>query len=245
MPSGKIDTLEKITFGWFFHLWALFIGAFFDIMHPTMEEFIVNSFNNLIATDWKYLAMFVISFLEGMPIVGTLIPGGTVAFLIGSYVPSGIFNPWLSLVLITTANFLGDILGYFIGRKSHSISHVRKIVEKESLGGAWDIFDKNLFYFVVLGRLIPVVRSMPSLLAGAKKIRFKRYLPYSFLGSLVWSSVGIFGGALIGEVAGKYAWMIIVGITVVSIIISLIRKIIKRRKRKLAQKENEILEHQG
>lgn len=189
-----------------------------------MEDYFLNLFYSFLQSDIKYLVISIISFLEGIPIIGTVIPGGTVSFIVGSYTVTGVFNIWLSLGLLTFANFFGDILGYLMGRKSHSISWAKKIIEKQNLGTAFDVFDKNLFYFIVVVRLIPVVRSMPSLIAGARRVSFKKYLPLSFLGSFLWSFLGVFGGALIGEVAGKYALAVIIGATLLVVSIGYIKK---------------------
>ena len=189
-----------------------------------MTDFFLNIFYSFLQSDIKYLVISLISFLEGIPIIGTVIPGGTVSFIVGSYTVSGVFNPWLSLLLITFANFFGDIIGYFMGRKSHSITRIKKIVDKQNQSTAFDVFDKNLFYFVVIVRLIPIVRSMPSLIAGVRGVPFKKYVPLSFLGSFMWSFLGIFGGRIIGEVAGKYALAVIVGATLLAVIIGYIKK---------------------
>ncbi|MDQ5952834.1 MAG: rane-associated protein [Patescibacteria group bacterium] len=189
-----------------------------------MTDFFLHLFYSFLQSDIKYLIISVISFLEGIPIIGTVIPGGTVSFIVGSYTVDEIFNPWLSLFLITFANFLGDIIGYFMGRKSHSITRIKKIVDKQNQSTAFDVFDKNLFYFVVIVRLIPVVRSMPSLIAGVRGVSFKKYVPLSFLGSFMWAFLGIFGGRVIGEVAGKYALAVIFGATLLAVIIGYLKK---------------------
>ena len=62
---------------------------------------------------------------------------------------------------------------------------------------------------------MPVVRSIPSLLAGARMIPIKKYVWYSFLGSTLWGFVGIWGGFLTRMIIGQYAWAVIVGVVVV------------------------------
>ncbi len=190
-----------------------------------MLDQISHIITTLLASDFKYPVILLSGLIEGTPILGSAFPGGTISLLIGTYVQTGLFNPWIAMTLLVLGNFVGDMIGYWAGRLGQRIPIVRRTIEKEKLGEAWRIFESKLFYFVVLGRLLPVVRSVPALLAGARLIPARRYVWYSFAGSALWGVAGIWGGVLTRKVVGPNAWLIIIGITAVAVAWGYFKKI--------------------
>lgn len=182
----------------------------------------------LLAGAWKYPAIFVAGLIEGTPIIGSAFPGGTISLVIGTYVHTGVFNPWVAMILLILGNFIGDMIGYGLGRAGQKLPILRRTIEKESFGSAWAVFEQKLFYFVVLGRLVPVVRSVPSLLAGARQIPFRRYVGFSFAGSALWGAAGIWGGVLTEAIVGPHAWLLIVIVVVASVVWGYIKKVHKK-----------------
>ncbi len=191
-------------------------------------EWVQNTITFLLSSDWKYLAIFLSGLVEGAPIIGSLYPGGTISFLIGTYAEVGAFSPWTAMILLIAGNFAGDMFGYYLGRYGHRFSIIKNMLEKEKFSNVWDVFERRLFYFIVLGRLIPVVRSIPSLLAGARQIPVGRYVWYSLGGSALWGFAGTWGGFLLRDVLGKNAWMVIVGVTVIVVVYGLMKKYYKK-----------------
>lgn len=195
-----------------------------------VKETIVTIFESFMATDLKYWALGVMSFLEGLPIVGSMVPGGTIAFLVGSSIPLGYFSAIPAFLVIGILNAVGDILGFFLSKKFNKHHLVKKYTDAEKFSRAWELFDKHLFFIVVLGRFLPVVRSVPPLLAGAKGISARKYVPAGLIASFLWAAIGVFFGEAIGQLFGRFAWMIIIGITLIFLIFSAIRKQVKKYK---------------
>ena len=164
------------------------------------------------------LLVVIIGFLEGLPIIGSLVPGGTLALVIGTYVQSGTVNFWLSVIGLGLGSFLGDMTGYMVGRFSKKTKFIQKLIAKERVQTGLELFEKRLFVILVLGRLIPLVRSAPSLIAGAHHIKLSKYIGYSFMGSMFWSLVGVVIGMVTGKFIGQYVIPAIVSITVVIVI---------------------------
>jgi len=189
-----------------------------------MLDWISNLITTLLSSDWKYPAILLSGLIEGTPFLGTMFPGGTISLIIGTYVSTHLFNPWGAVLLLLIGNFIGDMIGYGMGRLGQRIGFVRRAIEKENFNSAWVVFEKRLFYFVVLGRLLPVVRSVPSLLAGARLIPVRRYVVYSFAGSALWSFAGIWGGVITRAIVGPHAWVVIVVVTVVAVLWGVVKK---------------------
>ena len=73
-----------------------------------------------------------------------------------------------------------------------------KISEKK-LERVENWFEKYGDKAVFLGRMIPVMREMISVPAGLLKMKFPKFILYTFAGSLVWSTATILAGYYFGE----------------------------------------------
>lgn len=184
------------------------------------------------APNAQILMLFLFSYGEGLPIVGTILPGGTIAILAGSLSQNRVFPAHVALLAVIIGSFLGDITGFMLGRKSRKIGFVKRLIEKESWQKNWEIFDRNFFIIVVFGKLVPGIRSAPSLLFGARNINFKKYAFYSFLGSCLWGFLGIFAGSIITKILGKSAIPFIIAVLILAVIVTITGLVLKNRKRK-------------
>jgi len=183
----------------------------------------------------QILLLFLFSYGEGLPVIGTILPGGTIAILAGSLSENGVFSIQTALIAVIVGSFLGDVSGFLLGRKSRKIGFVKKLVEKESWQKNLEMFDRNFFIIVVFGKLIPGIRSAPSLLFGARNIGFKKYAFYSFVGSTLWGFMGIFMGNIMTKILGEYTIPIIVAILILIILVTVITFIFKNKAKKIAQ----------
>jgi membrane protein DedA with SNARE-associated domain len=170
----------------------------------------------------RLVIIFISSFAEGLPVIGSILPGGTIALLVGTLAKEGFVSLWLAILLIGIGGFIGDSAGYFIGRKYKDKKWLRHIVAQEKHQTKWDVFDRNLAIIIIFGKLIPVVRSTPSIFAGARNIRVQKYLMLSFIGSFLWAFGGVFGGVLIAKLFGSSAIPIIIGLLVLTGIVAFV-----------------------
>lgn len=195
-----------------------------------MGSFSTSIINFLVAvpTSVQLFVLFLFSFAEGLPIIGSILPGGTIAIFAGTLVQKGLLSPITTSVVIGLSSFSGEMTGFFIGKKFKHLRWVRAIVENQKNQKAWDLFDRHIIIIAIFGKLIPVVRSTPSILAAVRGVKTRKYIFYSFIGSMLWAVVGIYAGKLIEDFFGEKAIPFIFGIIVVSILAVLIRMAIKK-----------------
>jgi len=105
----------------------------------------------------------------------------------------------LSLVILsgTAGAMLGNIFWYLAAR-ALGIERLKPIVQKH---GRWLTvnwrevrraqrwMERHGTAFVLLGRLVPTVRSLVSIPAGLLKMRFRRFIIASTLGTFAWTAV--------------------------------------------------------
>jgi len=166
--------------------------------------------------------MFILAFGEGLPIIGSFLPGGTIAILIGSLSQEGFINPILAVNILALGSFTGDLVGFFAGRKLLHITWVHKIVYHEKHQSKWDLFDRHAALVIIFGKIIPVIRSVPSLFAGARKMNIVKYCTFILIGSYMWAFLGIYGGRYLTKLLGDYAIITIIGVLIISGIVALV-----------------------
>lgn len=181
-----------------------------------------------VPASWQLFLLFLSSFAEGLPVIGSVLPGGTIAIFSGSLVAQGLLPPVLTTVIVTIASFLGDMLGFFIGKRFKNARWLKRILNNEKHQKKWDLFDRHLAIISIFGKLIPVVRSTPSILAGVKGVRARRYIVYSFLGSLLWAIAGVYAGKIFTSYFGEKAIAFILGIIILSVTIIILRAALKK-----------------
>jgi membrane-associated protein len=181
---------------------------------------------------FKNIFIFILAFGEGLPIVGSFLPGGTIAILIGSLSQEGFINPILAINLIAIGSLAGDLVGFFIGRKLLHIPWVHNIVYHEKHQKKWDLFDRHAALVIILGKILPVIRSTPALFAGARKMNIIKYILFVLIGSYVWALIGIYGGRYLSQLLGDSAIIIIIGILILSGVVAFVSHLRNRDEKK-------------
>lgn len=179
---------------------------------------------------WRNIMIFALAFGEGLPVVGSFLPGGTIAILIGGLSQEGVINPWLAIHLIALGSTIGDMCGFFFGRSMLHLKWVRNMVHGEQHAKKWDLFDRHAALVIILGKILPIIRSTPALFAGARRMHVGRYLMYVIIASYLWAIGGIWGGNYLSSLLGHNLIILIIAIVVVSIIASLISFVRKKKK---------------
>lgn len=157
-----------------------------------------------------YLGIVMLMFLENLfpPIPSELI------------MPLAGFNAargYLNGVGVVAAGVLGSALGavpwYYLGRLlgKERLSRWAKrwgrwlTVSSEDIEGAARWFDRHGAKAVLLGRLVPGVRTFISVPAGIARMPVLQFVLYSALGTLVWTSILALAGYVLESQYGRVA----------------------------------------
>jgi membrane protein DedA with SNARE-associated domain len=147
--------------------------------------------------------IFLLAYIESLPIITIFFPGMMVAVIIGSLTPTGVISPFVAINLIALGSFLGDITSLYAGPQLLKINWFKKFIEKEKYQKHWALFDKNIAWIIILSKVLPFIRSTPSLFAGARNISKTKYFLYTLISSYLWSALAILGGSFLGHIFGK------------------------------------------
>lgn len=186
-----------------------------------------------------YMGITAIIFAETGLFFCFFFPGDSLLFTAGLMASRGVFQiNWL-IGLIISAAFLGYMLAYFVGRYLGGWLSSRPdtwYFKKKYLHHAHAFYNKYGKKALLIGRLVPVLRTFIPVVAGMIKMPFRTYTVFNFFGAVIWGVVvpllGYFLGAMLPD-ANRYLLLVVFVIIVLSILPGVIDWL-KHRKRSVS-----------
>ena len=132
-----------------------------------------------------------------------ILPGDSLLFAIGLFIATDKLpiSLWLAMVLLFGAAFLGNVVGYEIGRAVGPAlyRHDGRIIRRAYWDQTHDFFERHGNKALVIGRFVPIVRTFVTVVAGIGRMERRRFLTWSAVGAALWvvtiTLLGYFLGA--------------------------------------------------
>jgi membrane-associated protein len=147
------------------------------------------------------------------------VPSGVVLFTAGVFVATGDLHENLFIVcsLLIIASALGNMTGYWIGWKAGAMMYKRRdsrFFKKKYLDKAEAFYKKYGNIALAAGLFFPIIRTFSPVVAGMIKLDFRRFVLFTFIGSVLWISTFVIAGYLVGIMPGlrQYLKYIVIGI---------------------------------
>lgn len=169
-----------------------------------------------------YVGIAGIVFAESGLLIGFMLPGDSLLITAGLLASQGYFSYPLLAIAVFVAAVAGDAVGYTFGRRVGPRIFSRKssrFFNPEHLKTAADFYERHGGKAIILARFMPFVRTFAPIVAGAARMRYRRFAMYNIVGALLWAVGLSLIGYLLGEhVPGidRYILPIVVGVIVVS-----------------------------
>ena len=172
--------------------------TFKDLLNP---EFYINN-------GGLWVMLFIV-FAETGLMVGFFLPGDSLLFVAGIYspklihtlIPNGTGNEIADLVIlwimISVCGILGNIAGYWFGKKSGHFLFQRKdnfLFKKRHLYDAKAFYDKHGGQAIVFARFLPIIRTFAPIVAGIVQMDRKKFMYYNIVGCVAWVFLMLFAG---------------------------------------------------
>lgn len=147
-----------------------------------------------------YVGIFFLMLLESALIP---IPSEIIMTFSGFLAAKGELSPVGIVLAGSLGNLAGSVLTYYLGLKvgrAFVIKYGRYVLFKKhhlELTEQW--FAKYGDRTSFAGRLLPAIRTYVSLPAGLGRTNFKKFVIYTFAGSLIWNSLLTFAGIQLGS----------------------------------------------
>ena len=153
-----------------------------------------------------YVIVGAIIFVETGVLLGFFLPGDSILFSAGLVAATrSDTNIVILISIIFLAAFMGDQVGYVIGRKvgrpyleKRDSKRMQKMIAKSER-----FYEANGWWAVVAARFFPWIRSFVPPIAGTVKMNYYKFLSANALGALVWG-VGI---TLAGYYSASIPWV--------------------------------------
>ena len=166
-----------------------------------------------------YLVIAGIIFVETGLLIGFFLPGDSLLFSAGLVAAArDDINIAFLVFSIFLAAFIGDQVGYVIGRKvgrpyleKHKSKRMMRMLERSER-----FYERYGWWSVVIARYIPWVRTFVPPIAGTVKMNYYKFLSANALGALLWG-VGI---TLAGYYSGSIPWVMDISYALAAFFIS-------------------------
>ncbi len=167
---------------------ALTVYGSHVLAHVDIQKGIENLANAL--GKWTYALVGAMAFLETGAFVGLIAPGEFTVLLGGVIAGQGEIDIWVLIPLVWACTLAGDSISFFLGRRlgrNFLLKHGPKVrITPERLAQVDEHFRRRGGATVLVGRFIGFVRPIAPFIAGTTHMRYRRFLPYSVVGTGIW-----------------------------------------------------------
>lgn len=132
------------------------------------------------------------------------IPSEVILPVAGFVAADGGMNVVAAVVAATVGSVVGALalygLGAWLGRdRLRAVVRRMPLMELADVDRAERWFERFGPWAVLVGRCVPVVRSLISVPAGLQRMPLRSFLPLTFLGSAAWNSIFVGAGYVLGS----------------------------------------------
>ena len=196
---------------------------------------------------WALVGAAAVIFAECGLLLGFFLPGDSLLFTVGLFIGTGAIGAplWLACVLLTAMAFIGNVVGYEIGRAAGPRIFRRpdsRLFKQEYVDKTVAFFERYGTRAIVLARFVPIVRTFITVTAGVGRMPRKRYLTASGIGAVLWATGVTVLGYFLGSIAfvREHIEMILLLIVLVSVLPVVVEVLRERHRRRRAPSEAEL-----
>jgi membrane-associated protein len=183
---------------------------------------------------WAYALMFSMIVMETGMVFFAILPGDSLLFAAGAVsAQDRVLDIRILLPMMALAAFAGDQVNFCLGKLAARNRMVggSKLLSKARLEKAKRFYDSKGGQAIIIGRFIPVIRSVVPLSAALSGMRYARFASLSCIGALLWT--GMF--TLLGFYFGKLPYvrdhftLILGGIMLASLLPGIVEFFLERK----------------
>jgi len=170
-----------------------------------------------------YWLIFLISLLESLAFVGSIVPGTVLIVFAGFLAAEGQFDIFTMLWFAIVGAIAGDFLSFYVGSRGTSIFNRKgRFFNKATLIKGRAFFKKHGSKSVFFGRFIGPIRAIVPFVAGVSGMRITKFLLWNITSAFLWASFYLFLGYFFGgafSALEMWSGRISIFITVLAIIL--------------------------
>ena len=197
-----------------------------------------------LVVQYGYVTLFIVVVIENLEFFGSF-PTSVIAAAMGAVAAEGVFNIWISIALLTVASVLGDVLGYWVGRKFGRPVLLRwggRMIKNGRLEKAEAIVDKYGPWGVFVTRAIfASFQAIINIIAGVTRMSFFKFFIACLSGEFIWSITYFFLGYYFwSQVSGALQKISSFGVfgVILSILVAIVLYLLYRYRARIFKQKN-------
>lgn len=156
---------------------------------------------------WASFAIFSVSFLESLAVIGLIFPGVVIMTAIGTLIGTGVLSFIPVIIWCVLGAVLGDVVSFWLGYHFHE--HIRDFwpfrAHTNLLKKGEKFFLSHGGKSVLIGRFVGPMRPLLPLIAGMMSMPPLRFLIADVLSSVAWAPSYMLPGILLGIASQELA----------------------------------------
>ncbi|MCC6865491.1 MAG: VTT domain-containing protein [Ignavibacteria bacterium] len=176
-----------------------------------------------------YVGLVAIIFAETGLLIGFFLPGDSLLVTAGLFAATGELNIIFLNLLLIPAAILGNLSGYYIGKKAGAKLFNREqsfLFRKDYIVKTKSFYERHGASTMVITRFMPILRTFAPIVAGVGVMDYSKFLFYNVIGAVAWIlSMTLIGFYLVKFIPGidKHIEKVIVGVVIVSLLPGIIK----------------------
>lgn len=170
---------------------------------------------------WTYALLFLIIFCETGLVIIPFLPGDSLLFAAGALAGLGALDPFLLIILLSTAAIIGDSINYILGAKigSRVFHEQSRLFKREHILRTQQFYELHGGKTIILARFIPIIRTFAPFVAGISNMAYMHFLNFNILGGVLWVVLFVGAGTLFGNIpiVKERFELVILGIIAISL----------------------------
>ena len=151
---------------------------------------------------WTFLILFAIVFCETGLVVTPFLPGDSLLFASGAIIAGSQFHIYTLILILWSAGFIGDnvnyLFGRFLGVKVYEKNY--RFIKRKYLIRTRQFYELHGGKTIVIARFMPIIRTFAPFVAGVGRMRYRRFVAFSFLGNALWVHTFCLAGFFFGNI---------------------------------------------
>jgi membrane protein DedA with SNARE-associated domain/membrane-associated phospholipid phosphatase len=179
---------------------------------------------------WTYLLVGGLAFLETGAFVGLVAPGEFTVMLGGAVASQGDISLPLIIAITWLSAFAGDSVSFLLGARlgrGFLVRHGERFrITSDRLEMVEGYFARHGGKTILIGRFIGLVRALAPFIAGSSRLPYRRFAPYSILGTGLWSIALILIGYFAAQSLDKVTNIVGKGLLVFGIVVGIVAALV-------------------
>ncbi|MGY0287941.1 MAG: DedA family protein [Candidatus Methanodesulfokora washburnensis] len=194
-----------------------------------MMKFVIEALIGLVEQG-SYPLVFILMTMESALIP---VPSEVVMPFSGFLVSRGSMDFWIAVLSGVLGNLTGSLIAYYLGVRAGwelllRIKVISKVISESEIRKAENLLRRRGSEAVLIGRMMPGVRTVISLPAGMSRVDLSRFVLFTIAGSIPWNALLVYSGMILEDnwgLVSSYLDQVFVAILVIAFVYIVVKRI--------------------